>query len=378
MAWIRSKKKNGCYEGGFLNYLGKQQTFKGTGLKSETLKLANDLEEQHRKARLLGIIPGFISMTIEEGLKNYYKWGNSQGGKKNQPWSPQVFKTKKIILEELWIPKLNLKYVSQLEAPTLLKQVEDIKSELWTVGSPLKWRFKKTEKKKHLSNKTVKLYLEPLTTFISYLKRNKIIKENQLENLNKIEHDPVIIKRNFKLMEYLEFREKVSEEHQIIYDVAVMTGLRGKELRKLLITDLIPKIGLKLRGQITKNRNSGIQPLPEELINKILKIRTPDLGDKLIFVPDHQNKMFKKDLKNSGIPEITYEGKLSFHSLRGTFSNWLRDQGVSVLQLLDLMRHSDIKTTEKHYLTGNIEEKQRIVNQLFNNCLKKNEALQAV
>lgn len=60
---------------------------------------------------------------------------------------------------------------------------------------------------------------------------------------------------------------------------------------------------------------------------------------------------FKKDLELAGIPFLDTEGRrVDLHALRVTLgANLLNVPGVSLVVVKEVMRHSDIRTTLKHY-----------------------------
>ena len=110
-------------------------------------------------------------------------------------------------------------------------------------------------------------------------------------------------------------------QRRLLYETALLSGLRAKELRHLTVDDLdIERSGLHLRAAWTKNRKDDFQPLPQELVRRLDEyaqtheagwhyemnyrrhdavLKAPD--NPLLFVPASQFRDFDKDLEAAGI-----------------------------------------------------------------------------
>ena len=154
-----------------------------------------------------------------------------------------------------------------------------------------------------------------------------------------------------------------------------MSGLRANELSKLRVADLdIERGGLHLDAEWTKNRKSGFQPLPRDLVERLrvyaetgeagriyeknfkkakAKKSVPD--HPLLYVPSHTDRALKIDLEAAGIPTHTPKGKLDFHACRVAFINLILDQGeVTPKEAQELARHSTLDLTMNVY--GRVRE----------------------
>jgi integrase len=136
-------------------------------------------------------------------------------------------------------------------------------------------------------------------------------------------------------------------ERAILYRLAIMTGLRSKELATLTPAsfDLVAGVVRVARAD-TKNRKGAEQPLPSGL--------AADLATFLAGRPERDRlwplrgsrpaEMMRHDLEAAGVPYLDARGRVAdFHSLRTTYVTWIgvEDPGVAV----SLARHSDARLT---------------------------------
>ena len=128
------------------------------------------------------------------------------------------------------------------------------------------------------------------------------------------------------------------KDHRLLYDLALSTGLRLSELRRLTNENkriIQGRTCLWLKPSDTKNRFEDILPIQEELWNKL---------DLPLWVPSKSwaAKYLRKDLEFLGIPVEDADGhRRDFHSLRGTFCDLLIQDGYPIPTVARLMRHSD-------------------------------------
>ena len=142
----------------------------------------------------------------------------------------------------------------------------------------------------------------------------------------------------------------------MLYEVALCSGLRAKELRSLKVADLDTQSnGLWLDAKWTKNRKAGFQPLPPDLVRRLSEYSAGKApGRPLLTLPKWQGEALAWDLKRAGIPrEIPGQGKVGFHALRTTFTTLLVESGANVKEAQSLLRHSS------PHLTMNVYAKAR-------------------
>ena len=126
--------------------------------------------------------------------------------------------------------------------------------------------------------------------------------------------------------------------HHMLYRVSLATGLRLGELRKLTNEHkklVQGKHCLWLKPRTTKNRFEDIIPISKELWDDL---------ELPMWVPSKSwsAEYLRRDLKKLGLPIKDQDGNpRDWHSLRGTFSHLLLQQGVSIPVVARRMRHSD-------------------------------------
>lgn len=146
---------------------------------------------------------------------------------------------------------------------------------------------------------------------------------------------------------------------RLVYATALGTGLRHKEIGQLRWSDLdLVARTMAVRATVSKSRKAVVLPLDPTLAVQLEGARPPRPGrEDLVFVSLPTSRTVQADFRRAGIPELDADGRrVDFHSLRGTFATRLVRAGVSALQVKRLMRHAKIETTEKHYISLQVED----------------------
>jgi integrase len=140
-------------------------------------------------------------------------------------------------------------------------------------------------------------------------------------------------------------------ERRLIYETALLTGLRANELRNLTVADVnFDLCQLHLKAEWTKNRQAGTQPLPKSLLPKLKKqVEGKDENDLLFNMPTHTGRAFSKDREKAGVRKETPDGTADFHALRVTFVTNLIENGASAKEAQTLARHSTPDITMNTY-----------------------------
>ncbi len=339
MAGIRKKPlANGKYQGWFMDYRGRQKFFTGTTNQRETMRIAERLEDEHQQIKLgYREPPKEInknrSRFFDEVAKEYLDWGNSQGGRGGKAWGSVHARNKKGQLK-WWEKKMKLETLADLDG--ILPKVEAALRDI---------------QKKGRTGRTIMMYAETLRSFCRWCVNRDYLEKNPLKRLQPYDMTPRTIKRAMTLDELQKLLNVAPPERRILYEVACTTGLRAKELASLKVKDLNHDLkALELRSEWTKNRKSGVQPLPEWVCEG-LKASTvgkkPD--DPLVYLPSHPSREMDKDLEAAGIPKVTAEGKLDFHALRTAYVTFLLESGATVKEAQALARHSNPELTMNVY-----------------------------
>src|SRR5262245_15551233 len=94
MAGVRTKpQSSGRYQAWYVATNGRSRFFVGTRSRSETFRMAQRLEDEHRQIRL-GYRPApqpsdrYQTRPVAEIVQEYLAWGQVQGGRRGYPWSP--------------------------------------------------------------------------------------------------------------------------------------------------------------------------------------------------------------------------------------------------------------------------------------------------
>jgi len=353
MAGARKRpSSSGRYQGFFTDYMGKKQYFTGSKLRSETVRIARKLEDDHRQIRLGYREPQqthfkYRDRSFMDTVGEYIEWGKLQGGHKGRPWADSHASRKNRHLQ-LWAETLDFHVLSDLD--NVLPRVEATLRELAKRGK---------------SGKTIANITEALCSFCNWCVIRGYLSENPLEKLAEIDTTPeeeyraLTIDETYRLL-------KVAPEHlRLLYIIAMTTGLRAGELRSLTRQHLDTENNvLKLNPAWTKNRKLAFQPLPKRLVKELESFCASGIvqalytrfyknfvcqQDALLYVPSHPARELDKDLKAAGIPKHTSEGKIAFHALRTSFVTLTYEAGANHKEAQQLARHSTPTLTANTY-----------------------------
>ena len=381
MAGVRSKRRpGGKYQGWFINYRNLREWFTGTGKKTETLRIAQKLEDEHRQIRLgYRDLPSsasrFLAREFREVTDEYLAWGKSQGGRGGRPWGKSHLK-ERINKLRWWEERLHIKTLSDLIG--ILPHVEIALRGLQEGGY--------NGERNGVSPKTLKNYAETMRTFCTWAKKRGYLDHNPLEDMVHFNGEAVSQKRVLNPKELLRVMAVAPDHRRLLYELALTTGLRAGELRALTLkcVDLNREV-LILDSAWTKNRKSGLQPIPRELAERLIEYgksgNAKDLYQKhygrsdarvldipenpLLFVSTHPSRELEKDLRAAGIPKnIPGEGKVDFHSLRACFVTNIIDSGANAKEAQELARHSNPNLTMNIYAKTRKESLAAIVDKV--------------
>ncbi len=370
MAGVRRKPSaSGKYQGFFTNYEGQKQYFTGSKNRAETRRAAARLEDQHRKVRLgekprPDVVDKCRRRLITEVISEYKGWGMLQGGRGGRPWSHSHTVRKKRLLD-LWVETLSLETMADLDG--LLPRVEAALQELSKQGK---------------SGKTLHNTVEALRSFINWCLIRKYLREDPLKGLSKIDITPKTKRRAMTSEEFKRLLAVAPYHRQVLYMVAVITGLRANELRSLRREHLdTEQLGLWLDAEWTKNRKPGFQPLPEATVKLLGEyfdsgivprlysqyIRTKVFHSQaLLYVPSEPSKDLERDMEHAGIPKKTAAGKLDFHAMRTSFVSLTIEAGATAKEAQQLARHSDPRITMNVYARATDERLSQVVGKVAN------------
>ena len=349
---LRSRK----YQGWFTDLQGNRRFFVGTKKRAGTRRMAERLEDELRQVRL-GYRPAPKSMekhlqrSFTEVAEEYLAWGESQGGRGGRPWGKVHARHRRSRLN-WWQEKLVLETLGCLEG--VLPCVEAALRDLRAKGRACK---------------TLQHYAESIKSLCRWCVERGYLPDDPLKRLQPFDTTPQTMRRALTPDEVQRLLGVTPEHRRLLYEAALLSGLRANELRSPTPAHLDAEGGgIRLDAAWTKNRRSGFQPMPASLLQRLAAfgnlgtaarlyekfnsrcdstIEVPDVP--LLYVPSHPSRDLDRDLKVAGIPKRTPAGKIDFHSLRVTYVTMVCEAGATVKEAQTLARHCDPRLTMNVY-----------------------------
>jgi len=246
-----------------------------------------------------------------------------------------------------------------------LKYVKALKKQLTTLFQACAWTFPKDIRrdafetwrgKQGLHPKTLNEYQWGLSSFVNWLLKAGRLSVNPLAHLGKMTTKGAESrKRRAFTLEEIESLRRVSGRRAVVYVTAAFTGLRRSELHQIEWRDIELAAAnplIRARASTTKNGKEALLPLHPNVVQMLQAIRpaTVAKGDRVFKGLIPRMPRFHADLKEAGIaPEDEQGRKADFHSLRNTFATVLTLNGKPQREIMELMRHSDMRLTAKVY-----------------------------
>ena len=320
----------------FFNFNGKRITRTGFTSKADTKKLAAKIEAEQDAIRK-GLLPkpkeSSKPRLFSEVINEYLAWGESQGGRGGRPWSNVHFRLLRLRIG-FWQKQLKLDWLADLNG--ILPSVEAGLRELQAKG---------------LAGKTLQHYASTLTAFCDWAIKRNYLDNDPLQNLQDFDTTPKTIRRAPLPEEIWAILSVAPLLRQVLYMVAVLSGLRANELRNIRVRHLdVKNNGFNLEAGWTKGRKATFQPLDPELVALLVEIskgKGPD--DFLFHVPANTAEMLYRDMEKAGVPKVTAEGKLDFHALRNGFVTYAYEVGANDKEAQVLARHTNVSRTKNVY-----------------------------
>lgn len=212
-----------------------------------------------------------------------------------------------------------------------------------------------TKRPVRMGARTKNHYLEALRAFCHWCIQRNRLATNPMTHVEKVDQtvDVRRARRALSEEELLGLLKAVPERHALAYRVILATGLRRDELRQLRWGDLhLESVTpfLKLRARTTKSKRADSLPIRSDLA-ALLRGARGEADDADPVVPNVPTmEQHKGYLAAAEIPFLDGEGRRAdFHALRHTFGTLLSKAGVSPRMAMELMRHTQIGLTMKHY-----------------------------
>ncbi|MHC4642528.1 MAG: hypothetical protein ACYS32_12860 [Planctomycetota bacterium] len=183
-----------------------------------------------------------VRLATEETATEYIEWGKMQGGRGGRAWG-KVHAAKKKQHLKLWQETLELETLSGLDG--ILPRDEAVLREL-------------NEQDK--AGKTIRNIADALTTFWNWCVVRGYLLENPLAKLGLLDTTAKTKRRALRPEEIRLLLAIAPDHRRLLYEVAILSGLRVTELRALTREHMdTEQGGLWLEAEWTKNRKSGFQ-----------------------------------------------------------------------------------------------------------------------
>ena len=213
--------------------------------------------------------------------------------------------------------------------------------------------------------------MSSISAFYKFLRKKKLIKESPTEFLERPKQGQPIVKQTFLTVEQVnELREKLTEYGDIQLQAYIFFGLSTMarvnamahlkweqvDLDERTCTDVLEKEGkvvdLYFSPEVAELLRKMKQEREEKGINDYGWVwYTPYITEEECINNGTLNDWCKKAGNMIGVPT------LHDHDLRHSGSNILKELGMDVQDIAELLHHESTETTVKHYLSKN---KQKI------------------
>lgn len=218
---------------------------------------------------------------------------------------------------------------------------------------------------KGLSSRSVNQHRATAVAFASWCVQTNRLPSNPLKIVPKLDErkDRRYVRRAFT-GEELDRLLAAAPKRRGVYLVAVLTGLRRKELNGITWADVDLEHSLiRVRVGVGKAAREDFVPLHAQAAEVLASLKPSDASAlELVFPTIPRDKTFRADLKKANVDLADGEGRVvDFHALRTTTGTMLARSGVMPQLAMRILRHSDVKITMKHYTDLRLADAARAV-----------------
>lgn len=222
----------------------------------------------------------------------------------------------------------------------------------------------------HLSIKMKKNILNALRSFFGWLRKRGTIKELPL--FPQIKGDDSRVRTAIDIDTQNEALSRIPKEHRDFFTVLFDTGVRIGEACTFKVKDF-DKINKRILVQrtwsgsklveTTKGRNKKWIPLADRAYDLLVKNIEGKLPDSFIFINPKTKRPYKQEFLRRLWREFSKVDVTLYEASRHSFCTQIAEGGLcNTLQAKQLMRHADIRSTER-YFHGSLSTLKEIVNQ---------------
>jgi integrase len=314
-----------------------------------------------------------------EIVEEYLAWGNAQGGLGGSPWTRNHARGKQVHLA-WWGEKLGLQNIMDLMG--ILPRVEEALRELLKNGRGADngqpgEGVATSNAGRPLTGKTANEIAGSLKSLCGWaaLPARGYLPNNPLTGLRAFDATPKVPRRVVSPEEIVAMLDAAPPHHQVLLEVAPLTGIRKAALRSLTPDHFDPEsMTLRIDPKFAKNRKLTFKRVPQHLREPLLAFiqsgeakrlyefhnagrkggKGPTLPipeNPLLFVPTHVSRTLAGIAKVAGVPLVTPEGKFDFHAYRTTYINMVEEEGGDFKVTQELADHAPGSTvTSRSYL----------------------------
>ena len=211
---------------------------------------------------------------------------------------------------------------------------------------------------KEINSKSVSRNISTLKSFYKYLKINKIIEKNPMDQINnpktKKALPKVLTEEEINKILDINLKTNFDFRNKAMLELMYSSGLRVSELIELKINDIdLNNDSVKVFGKGSKERIIPLNDYAKEALNEYITVHRKELfkngENNYLFLNNHGNKMtrqgFFKTLKKIA-KEKNIKTEFSPHTLRHSFATHLLKYGADLRSIQELLGHSDISSTQ--------------------------------
>lgn len=225
--------------------------------------------------------------------------------------------------------------------------------------------------KSRVSKTTIKQYYVVLNIFFGFLKKDKLITENIIDDISK----PRVPKRDIRafsnsevnmILKYFDRNTFNGFRNYAIMTTLFATGMRISELCNLQAVDIMFELNvINIIGKGDKQRKIPISETLRKILIKYFKMRNEYVDEKKLFQSRHffitrnATQMTRDNIEWLFIKIRQHYNldteRFSPHTFRHTFAKNYLLNGGDIFSLQKMLGHSKIETTKK-YITLNDKE----------------------
>lgn len=214
------------------------------------------------------------------------------------------------------------------------------------------------ELNKNQSSRSISRNISTLKSFYKYLKINKKITINPMDQINnpktKKALPKVLSEEEVNKLLDIQLKTNFDYRNKAMLELMYSSGLRVSELINLNLNDIdLDNDTVKIFGKGSKERIIPLNDYAKEALKEYITVHRKELfkhgENNYLFLNNHGNKMtrqgFFKILQKLA-REKNIKTELSPHTLRHSFATHLLKYGADLRSIQELLGHSDISSTQ--------------------------------